>query len=89
MSKKKDKPIIARRRRVPLQGTYIGQRAEREATRAAETQIILQCAQSQSASFARIAQAMERIANSLEPLTVMASVCTCLPKTRKKVKPNV
>jgi len=88
MPKEKKKAKVARRRkmrvRVPL---YKRLATAREEARASEMDVMLECARSQSASFARIAQTMERIANSLEPLTVMASVCTCQPKTRKKVKP--
>lgn len=85
MSKKKEKPIIARRR-VISPDAYSERMKEREVARAAEMNLMIELTRAKTAAFVRIAGAMERIANSLEPLTVMASVCTCLPKTRKKVK---
>lgn len=61
--------------------------AEREAARAKEMNLMIELTRAKTAAFVRIATAMERIANSLEPLTIMATICTCQPKTRKKVKP--
>jgi len=77
---------MARRRRISPD-TYSERMAEREAARATEMNLMIELTRAKTAAFVRIAGAMERIATSLEPLTVMANLCTCLPKTRKKVKP--
>jgi len=86
--KKKEKPIIARRR-IITSSRYEERMAEREAARAKEMNLMIELTRAKTAAFVRIVMAMERIADSLEPLTITANVCTCQPKTRKKVKPNV